>query len=348
VELSPEEREIEWYSCSADEINRTVRRSLSLDGSSTPVLVAGPTGRLGPIDVYAPAKYGRAIQRRFLPAQTEPAISSLYFLGTDLIDDLQSRFKSASPGIGLCADGWRTFLVSGSNSFGLLKSVVTGVASLGAIEQDAFPAHACVFTVAGCGVLISGAHGAGKTSCLYEILSRTTESDEPAVTTDDWVFCDAKDGMLFGRCAEQLVSLDPYLPLARPEFEQRLSALRARYQLPGTSARYAPAAEVFPHCKPATKTRIKKVFILNSGPHDRWLTEISAATAAQAITTSACHLPCDRSLVEKEMNFWNAALQGIPTYRLDIRGKELTRKHVFDDLLAVIRAPDSGLGPSGE
>lgn len=105
-----------------------------------------------------------------------------------------------------------------SDSFGIVKSVVSGIGSISGVKNGYFPVHAAAFSIDGCGALIVGASGFGKTTTVLA-LSNAARSvgSKFACLGDDWCLVGIdKRGNLEARTFDPSISINPdtihYLP----------------------------------------------------------------------------------------------------------------------------------------
>ncbi len=74
------------------------------------------------------------------------------------------------------------------NSFGILKSIISGIASAMVQSQDWTPLHAACISVGGRTALLAGGSQSGKTTLVFEIAQQCLNNDIPfSILTDDWV-----------------------------------------------------------------------------------------------------------------------------------------------------------------
>lgn len=315
-------RETEWYPETEEVIVELAERLLPADAERLRVNLGGP--RRIALEVALPPSLVDAAGRWLASAADRETNATLYHVGDGALGWLQGRYaegRATSPFLGLYDAERRVALFAGSSSFGLLRSVLFGLASRVHLSAGHYPAHGCLADLGNGATLLAGGHGAGKTTALLELMARVRRRRDATVWSDDWAVYRHGPNGLVGVPLERTIALDA--KSCETVGSARLRRLYLCHRSVATRVVILPPEEVFPGLRPAAPARLSRVVILASPSEAGWRRDLSVEECASLLVEQVYHMPDTGGLASVLEAFWRHSLGAVERYAVDLRSPGL-------------------------
>lgn len=208
-----------------------------------------------------------------------------------------------------------------ASSFGMLKSTISGYASLLVEPRGYVPVHASVLSANGKGLLLVGGSAAGKTTTLLNLVDWLLKSKLPvSVLTDDWAVIAEREGRYVAE------SFDPSVSLRCGNLDEnrqlrffRHDEIRSAVTMQKKISRRPD--DLYGCPMTADKVFLDAVILLLPEESDGNLHRADAGEFSRRVVDSAYHYPyVSPAQVERHEGFWVGLAGRIPVYSFATRG----------------------------
>lgn len=336
-------RETTWVAASGDEIRGLADRLAPLKGWRTAEFswtrVASTTLR---VHACSPSYLDYLVSNyscSTLAEQTTETLTLFYDSGAK--QRLWSALGRASsdipqtPCVGLYAHEERLGLISGLDEYGLMKSTALGLHSRLLLDAGWAPIHGAVLQIAGCGVVLVGHHGAGKSTALLNLMARAPRTPPPLLATDDW----AAAAFSQDQTSIELRPIDDRISFTRRlEAENPDLGLGSVFpsDLPeGINKAWVDINRVFPGSK-TDRLQLDAVVVLSPIGGTQLLNSIDTDAVVSLLVDSAYHMPDCGAAVETLTAFWTKALRTRPALLVDSRFAGAHPSDIFTQVIDAV------------
>lgn len=334
-------RETTWLPETASRIRALAERLLP---SSTRAHVTVSINRLIAANVQAHATselYLRYLSENFAPATDaeRPTITLYYHAGaTDWLKDSGYDIGVlATPCVALFDAETNTALISGLDEYGLFKSTAVGLHSRLLFKAGWSPIHAAVVSLDGKGMVITGYHGAGKSTALLNIVHHARATCKIVVLTDDWAVARRRDESVEVQSIENRMSFGE--ALARDNPELNLMPLYKRYIRGDIGKAWAHVDDVLGAGTYGPQTTLDKILVFASDKRDELISPIPIADTAALLVDSAYHMPDAGGAIHERLTaFWSDVLTNIECVQINNRHGNRPKAEIYTELVRYLNA----------
>lgn len=197
-------------------------------------------------------------------------------------------------------------------SFGVLKSVISGYASLFASRNGYVPIHGSVFSVDQKGVILTGGTKAGKTTVLINLAELIRKDGKSVkILTDDWAIVRKHRECYIAETFDPSISLrevnlreNPHIKFRNHESLARLINERIKISV--------EPSELYDIETSVEKVRVDLVILLKPEPGEDKLQTIKKNIFASEVVDAAYHYPYISDYqVAQHRFFWEEMVSGV-------------------------------------
>ncbi|MFH1822734.1 MAG: hypothetical protein ABH830_03460 [Patescibacteria group bacterium] len=236
------------------------------------------------------------------------------------------------PNYGYVADN-RKLVIIFAKSFGVFKSVISGVASLYLENESYSPMHASVISTNTTGVAFAGGCSAGKTTTLLNVADSILRINlECRILTDDWAILRKSGSHYIAHSFDRSISVtkktlaenEHLVKIQRHELLQKLKTSKKISMLP---------SKMFNAKVDAMEVKIDTIIILNPTLGGNSLQKISAKDFIDVMINSAYHYPyINKDQIAHHREFWQKVFNKVRTFMFYTRNSDDSLQR-FDSIL---------------
>lgn len=289
------------------------------------------------IEAYISAEaYRRYILANFPPPGPESDNRITLFCHGGPIEALRSfgydLSQLVTPCVGLFDADENVALISGPEEYGLFKSTAVGLHSRLLLELEWTPIHAAAISCDGLGVVITGYHGAGKSTALLNLLHYGRAVADIRVLTDDWsvarltdasvTMCSIEDRMSFG------------LGLVRDNPELNLMQAYQAHIVDGLDKAWAHIDDVLGAGTYEEEAILRRVLLFSPADSRALIRPVPTAAAVELLVDSSYHMPdTGPDTTTRLAQFWTAALRDVECIEISNRHERRDKSEIYPAIL---------------
>lgn len=199
-----------------------------------------------------------------------------------------------------------TIFFGGSN-YGLIKSVVFGLASYWNLQAGYFPIHGAFIKINNKGIVLFGGQKVGKTTTLGYILKDQRQKNKFKFATDDWLIAYTEGQDLHGLSMENNFS---FLKKESALYEKQ--SLKVKESLTSINKLYIPKSVMFGREQIFDWGRIDMIVQLTRTSTSAYPKTLTINEVLKDIIQTSYHCPLLENDLDTVHSFWLKALKNVP------------------------------------
>ncbi len=230
----------------------------------------------------------------------------------------------------------KTALIVGGLGYGLLKSVLYGMASLNSEEMGYYPSHGVVIQINGKGKLLVGHHGAGKTTTLLKLMHHTSEKG-CKILTDDWGLFRNENNIILASTLEDKISFKEGFVSEFPEL--KLKEIFKKNKIDGIPKVYINPKEMYGEDSFVETSIVDSIILLDQRNSQQLIRKANKREVIELLTESAYHMPdAQKDVRDRQIAFWEQASSNCNLVSLDTRFKSNKEAIMYSEIFKVLNS----------